>query len=48
MINVEVPESDLSLCSKIALQMLKEVNCFPVFLMFDGKVYSRLSAQLYN
>jgi len=48
MINVEVPESDPSVCSKIAMQMLNEVNCFPAFLQLDGKIYCRISVQLYN
>ena len=28
--------------------MLDEDNCFPIFYQFDGKVYTRISAQIYN
>lgn len=28
--------------------MLYEVNCFPHFTSFNGKVYCRLSGQIYN
>lgn len=48
MINVLAPSSDYALCHKLAMDMLYEVNCFPHFFAFDGKVYCRLSAQIYN
>lgn len=48
MINVLAPSNDYALCHKLAMDMLYEVNCFPHFFAFDGKVYCRLSAQIYN
>ena len=30
------------------MEMLKKDNCFPVFFQFDGKIWTRISAQLYN
>jgi hypothetical protein len=43
-----VPCSDSDLLSKIAFEMLEVDNCFPVFFKFDGKFFTRLSAQIYN
>ena len=48
MANVRVPSSDLSLCVSIAYEMMDGDNCFPIFYQFDGKVYTRISAQIYN
>jgi hypothetical protein len=48
MVCVEVPSKDYTLSHKLAMDMLYEVNCFPHFTLFDGKVYCRLSAQVYN
>ncbi len=45
---VEVPSNDYTLCHKLAMDMLYEVNCFPHFTSFNGKVYCRLSGQIYN
>jgi hypothetical protein len=30
------------------MDMLYEINCFPHFIAFDGKVYCRISTQIYN
>lgn len=30
------------------MDMLYEANCFPHFIAFDGKVYCRISTQIYN
>lgn len=46
--NVEVPCNDPSVASAISMEMLKKDNCFPVFFQFDGKIWTRISAQLYN
>lgn len=46
--NVEVPCNDPALASFITSEMLKNDNCFPVFYQFDGKIWTRLSAQIYN
>jgi hypothetical protein len=48
MISVQVPSNDLTLCQKLAMDMLYEANCFIPFFSFDGKVYCRISAQIYN
>lgn len=36
------------MASAISMEMLKKDNCFPVFFQFDGKIWTRISAQLYN
>ena len=46
--NVEVPCDDPAIASAISMEMLKKDNCFPVFFQFDGKIWTRISAQLYN
>lgn len=46
--NVEVPSDDIDLCVKIAKQMLDKYNCYPIFYKFDGKIFCRISAQIYN
>jgi hypothetical protein len=46
--NIEVPSNDLNLCASIATKMMEEVNCYPIIISFDGKVYCRISAQIYN
>ena len=46
--NIEVPSSDLELCTKIAYEMMDDHNCFPIFFKFDGKVFTRISAQIFN
>jgi hypothetical protein len=48
MISIQAPSSDHALCHRIAMDMLYEVNCFPHFIAFDGKVYCRISTQIYN
>jgi hypothetical protein len=48
MISIQAPSNDHPLCHRIAMDMLYEVNCFPHFIAFDGKVYLRISAQIYN
>lgn len=30
------------------MKMLYEDNCFPAFYQFDGKIWVRISAQIYN
>ena len=49
--NIEAPvkdEQDLDLCVEIASKMGMNDNCFPIFYKFDGKVYNRISVQMYN
>jgi selenocysteine lyase/cysteine desulfurase len=46
--NARVPSENLDLCVKIAYEMMDEDNTFPIFYRFDGKVWIRLSAQIYN
>ena len=46
--NVLVPSQDISLCSKIAYEMMDEDNCYPIFFKFDNKVFTRISAQIFN
>ena len=46
--NIEAPIDDPSVASAISMEMLKKDNCFPVFFQFDGKIWTRISAQLYN
>ncbi len=41
-------ESDYSLCRMVAFDMFENANCLPAVADFDGKVYVRLSAQIYN
>ncbi len=48
MVNVEVPSKDGALCQKLANDMLYDVNCYIPIYTFDGKVYCRVSAQVYN
>jgi hypothetical protein len=45
---VEVPCSDPALASSIAADMLAKDNCYPIFYQFEGKIWTRVSAQLYN
>jgi hypothetical protein len=46
--NVEVPSKDIAKCVAISRQMLELYNCYPVVYEFDGKVFCRISAQIYN
>ena len=46
--NVEVPSTDIDLCQRIAKRMLDEYNCYPALFKFQGKVYCRISAQIFN
>lgn len=46
--NIEAPTKDIKKCVEIALMMLQYYNCYPIFYEFDGKVYCRISAQIYN
>ena len=46
--NVEVPSDNLELCVAIAYEMMDADNCFPIFFKFDGRVYTRISGQIYN
>lgn len=46
--NIEVPSTDIEKCVNIAKTMLKYFNCYPVIYGFKGKVYCRISAQIYN
>lgn len=46
--NVEVPSKDINLCVQIAKKMMDECNCYPIFYQFQGKVYCRISAQIFN
>ena len=46
--NIEIPSKNLEVCSKIAMEMLKEDHCFPKIYQFDGAIYCRISAQIYN
>lgn len=46
--NVEVPSTDINLCVQIAKKMLDEYNCYPIFYQFHGKVFCRISAQIFN
>jgi hypothetical protein len=46
--NIEVPSNDIQKCVSIANHMLNYYNCYPVVYEFDGKVYCRISAQIYN
>ena len=48
MFNVELPCSDLALAVSIAYDMLNQDNCYPIFYQFDGKVWIRVSVQIYN
>lgn len=48
MSNVEVPCDSIGTAVAIANQMLASDNCFPIFYEFDGKVWIRISAQIYN
>lgn len=48
MVCIQAPSNDYALCHRLAMDMLYEDNCFPHFTSFDGKVYCRLSAQIYN
>lgn len=45
---VEVPSTNAELCSAISMAMMDEDNCFLAMLSFQGKVYCRFSAQIYN
>jgi hypothetical protein len=45
---VEVPCDDPNVVGPISMEMLKQENCFPVFFQFDGKIWTRIAAQLYN
>ena len=48
--NVEVPVSDteLNVCMLIAKLMAVNDKCFPIFYKFNGKIYCRISVQIYN
>jgi hypothetical protein len=46
--NIEVPSKDIGRCVEICNTMLKLYNCYPVVFEFGGKVYCRISAQIYN
>lgn len=46
--NIEVPSKDTSKCVEICNTMLKLYNCYPVVYEFAGKIYCRISAQIYN
>ena len=46
--NIRAPTDDLELCQKIREQMFKNHNCYPVFFPLDGKVFCRISCQIYN
>lgn len=48
--NVEVPTDGHSYdkCVRLAFYMLQWENCFPVLYEMDGKVYIRISVQIFN
>ena len=48
MLNVRLPTDDLALANKIQRQMLLEDGTYLVVFRFDGKCFTRLSAQIYN
>lgn len=48
MSNVQVPCGDITTAVAIAHEMLQADNCFPIFYEFDGKIWIRISAQIYN
>ena len=48
LVNILSPCQDVPKVRQIMFDMLKEDNCWPIFDVFNGVIYCRISCQIYN
>ncbi len=46
--NVKLPCQDSSVCTQIQKELLDKYNCYIVLYKFDGIMFARICAQIYN
>lgn len=46
--NIQIPSKDIAICEKVQTQLMEKYNTYLVIYSFDGKIYTRISAQIYN